>query len=122
MPLIPRRIDRRPSGQAQRPQDPQERADAAAFPQPGDSGGMSSAAATFPSLNELAQHLRDGLDKKYVLIFAFNGTGKTRLSMRPSRIWASRKMRATPSTSTPSPKTCLPGITTWRATRSACCA
>ncbi|MBF0155126.1 MAG: AAA family ATPase [Magnetococcales bacterium] len=36
---------------------------------------------TFTSLDELARHLRDGLAKKYVLLFAFNGTGKTRLSM-----------------------------------------
>lgn len=36
---------------------------------------------TFPSLSELARYLRDVLDtKKYVLLFAYNGTGKTRLS------------------------------------------
>jgi len=35
---------------------------------------------TFPDLDAVAQHLR-GLDKKAVLIFAYNGTGKTRLSM-----------------------------------------
>ncbi len=37
---------------------------------------------TFPDLNALAQHLRNRLqDKKVILIFAYNGTGKTRLSM-----------------------------------------
>jgi len=36
---------------------------------------------TFGGLNELAMHLRQGLEaKKYVLLFAYNGTGKTRLS------------------------------------------
>lgn len=35
---------------------------------------------TFPDLDAVAQYLR-GLDKKAVLIFAYNGTGKTRLSM-----------------------------------------
>jgi len=37
---------------------------------------------TFPDLDALAQHLRDRLqEKKVILIFAYNGTGKTRLSM-----------------------------------------
>lgn len=37
---------------------------------------------TFESLSELAIHLRERLEqKKYTLLFAFNGTGKTRLSM-----------------------------------------
>lgn len=36
---------------------------------------------TFAGLDELARHLRDELTKKYVLLFGFNGTGKTRLSM-----------------------------------------
>ncbi len=35
---------------------------------------------TFPDLDALAKHLR-GLEKKAILIFAYNGTGKTRLSM-----------------------------------------
>jgi predicted ATPase len=35
---------------------------------------------TFPNLEAVAKHLR-GLDKKVTLIFAYNGTGKTRLSM-----------------------------------------
>lgn len=37
---------------------------------------------TFDNLCELAGHLRERLEqKKYVLLFAYNGTGKTRLSM-----------------------------------------
>ena len=37
---------------------------------------------TFSDLDALAQYLRDRLqDKKVILIFAYNGTGKTRLSM-----------------------------------------
>ena len=35
---------------------------------------------TFPDLDALAQHLR-AQDKKVILLFAYNGTGKTRLSM-----------------------------------------
>lgn len=42
---------------------------------------MSDEVTTFASLDELAKHLREGLEKKYVLLFGFNGTGKTRLSM-----------------------------------------
>ena len=42
---------------------------------------MSDAVTTFASLDDLARHLREGLEKKYVLLFGFNGTGKTRLSM-----------------------------------------
>ena len=37
---------------------------------------------TFENLNAVATHLREKLDeKKYVVLFAYNGTGKTRLSM-----------------------------------------
>jgi hypothetical protein len=40
-----------------------------------------SAVSTFMSLNVLATHLRQELeDKKFILIYAYNGTGKTRLS------------------------------------------
>src|SRR5437773_12387771 len=40
------------------------------------------AASSFPSLPALAGHLRTALEtKKYVLLYAYNGTGKTRLSM-----------------------------------------
>ena len=43
---------------------------------------MSNTLKTFTHLNEVASHLRERLDeKKYVLLFAYNGTGKTRLSM-----------------------------------------
>lgn len=39
------------------------------------------AAASFPDLSALAQHLREELKvKKFVLLYAYNGTGKTRLS------------------------------------------
>jgi energy-coupling factor transporter ATP-binding protein EcfA2 len=40
-----------------------------------------SAVSTFTSLNVLATHLRQELeDKKFILLYAYNGTGKTRLS------------------------------------------
>jgi len=40
------------------------------------------AATTFPALPELAQQLRTELaQKKFVLLYAYNGTGKTRLSV-----------------------------------------
>src|SRR5690554_3601457 len=43
---------------------------------------MAKNLATFQDLSEVAAHLREMLDtKKYVLLFAYNGTGKTRLSM-----------------------------------------
>lgn len=43
---------------------------------------MSNALASFADLNEVAIHLQERLvEKKYVLLFAYNGTGKTRLSM-----------------------------------------
>jgi hypothetical protein len=39
------------------------------------------AAASFPDLPALAQHVREKLEtKKFVLLYAYNGTGKTRLS------------------------------------------
>jgi hypothetical protein len=41
---------------------------------------MSGELTTYPDLNTLVTHLRS-LDKKYILLFAYNGTGKTRLSM-----------------------------------------
>lgn len=43
---------------------------------------MSKAVGEFPNLDAIAIHLRERLEpKKYVLLFAYNGTGKTRLSM-----------------------------------------
>ncbi|MDN0122387.1 AAA family ATPase [Yersinia aleksiciae] len=43
---------------------------------------MSNGLATFNNLDEVAAHLREKLEeKKYILLFAYNGTGKTRLSM-----------------------------------------
>lgn len=41
---------------------------------------MADDIQTFADLDALARHLR-GLEKKFALIFAYNGTGKTRLSM-----------------------------------------
>jgi len=38
--------------------------------------------APFANLDELAAHLRQELEnKKFLLLYAYNGTGKTRLSM-----------------------------------------
>lgn len=43
---------------------------------------MNKAATVFDSLDAVATHLRERLEqKKYILLFAYNGTGKTRLSM-----------------------------------------
>lgn len=43
---------------------------------------MSAPTINFDDLDALVTHLRDKLnDKKYLLLFAYNGTGKTRLSM-----------------------------------------
>jgi len=43
---------------------------------------MSNQTTDFADLDALVTHLRDKLgDKKYLLLFAYNGTGKTRLSM-----------------------------------------
>ena len=41
---------------------------------------MAGNIQTFADLDALARHLRE-LDKKTILVFAYNGTGKTRLSM-----------------------------------------
>ena len=43
--------------------------------------GKAMGAVSFPDLPALAGHLREELDKKkFVLLYAYNGTGKTRLS------------------------------------------
>ncbi|MCE8013417.1 AAA family ATPase [Halomonas daqingensis] len=43
---------------------------------------MNTATNSFDNLGAIATHLRERLEtKKYILLFAFNGTGKTRLSM-----------------------------------------
>jgi len=48
-----------------------------------------SGATTFTNLNALASHLRHELEtKKVILLYAYNGTGKTRCLL-PLRIWAS---------------------------------
>src|SRR5262245_40808465 len=42
---------------------------------------MPGPARSFPHLPALAQYMRDELEsKKFVLLYAYNGTGKTRLS------------------------------------------
>ena len=41
---------------------------------------MNGELTTYTDLAALVTHLRS-LDKKYTLLFAYNGTGKTRLSM-----------------------------------------
>lgn len=71
--------------------------------------------ASFNDLPGLAQHLRGELEnKKYILIYAYNGVGKTRLSTEFKNSARMLKMRtsAIRSTSTPSPKTCSCGTTT----------
>lgn len=43
---------------------------------------MNIATTSFDNLDAIASHLRERLEqKKYILLFAYNGTGKTRLSM-----------------------------------------
>jgi wobble nucleotide-excising tRNase len=42
---------------------------------------MSRNINTYADLKDVVTHLRSLNDKKYILLFAFNGTGKTRLSM-----------------------------------------
>ena len=57
---------------------------------------MSNALSPFPSLDEVAVHLREKLEvKKYLLLFAYNGIGKTRLSMSFKDLGRSGKDRDT---------------------------
>ena len=54
------------------------------------------AGPTFPDLPKLAAHLRQDLqEKKYVLLYAYNGTGKTRLSMEFKNLGRKRDARDT---------------------------
>lgn len=57
----------------------------AAFPRDGRDIGMSGEPTTiytYQSMNRLVQRLRDDLNSRdFVLLYAYNGTGKTRLSM-----------------------------------------
>lgn len=47
---------------------------------PASAAAAASASRSFPDLPTLAQHLRDVLkEKKFILLYAYNGTGKTRL-------------------------------------------
>ena len=76
------------------------------------------------TLTEIAEQLKHA-DKKVQLIYAFNGSGKTRLSREFKNLIASkaeedeederRKILARRyCTTTPLPKTCFTGITTLR--------
>jgi hypothetical protein len=80
---------------------------------------------TYKSLRTLVTRLRDDLNNPtkpthLVMLYAYNRTGKTRLSME-FKDAGKRKIKATPihSISTPTPKICSPGITIWTATPSA---
>ncbi|MDO3620595.1 AAA family ATPase [Ralstonia pseudosolanacearum] len=54
------------------------------------------AAESFPGLLELAKHLREELQtKKFVLLYAYNGTGKTRLSVAFKDLGKNRDERDT---------------------------
>ena len=89
---------------------------------------------SYADLPQLARHLRSVLADKaqrkpdkspFVLLYAYNGTGKTRLSTAFKDLGKvadenGEVQSATRSTSTPSPKTCSHGTTTWRTTSSAC--
>lgn len=57
---------------------------------------MSNGLATFADLRAVATHLREKLvEKKYILLFAYNGTGKTRLSMEFKNLGKSGDARDT---------------------------
>ena len=91
-------------------------------------------ATTFTDLNTLASHLRQELEnKKFILLYAYNGTGKTRLSTAFKSLGkvvntdGETEKRDTLyfnaftedlSTSTPSPRTCSCGTTISRMTAS----
>src|SRR5688572_12085921 len=48
---------------------------------PGTAATAATASKSFPDLPALAAHLRAVLqDKRFVVLYAYNGTGKTRLS------------------------------------------
>ena len=83
-----------------------------------------SSVATSTDLNDFAVRLRQELEnKKFILLFAYNGTGKTRLSTIFNDLGKTVNAEEKPSsairsTSTPSPKTCSRGTTTWSVTAS----
>jgi len=57
---------------------------------------MRNGLTTFNNLNAVANHLREKLEeKKYILLFAYNGTGKTRLSMVFKELGKNDKTRDT---------------------------
>ena len=84
--------------------------------------------SSYADLPELARHLRSELADKaqrkpdkspFILLYAFNGTGKTRLSTSFKDLGKvtdenSEVQIRTRCTSTPSPKTSSHGITIWR--------
>ena len=83
---------------------------------------------TYQSLGKLVTRLRDDLnDADLVLLYAYNRTGKTRLSMEfkdagsASIRRRTRPARLTRSISTPSPRICSSGKTTSKAIASAAC-
>lgn len=68
---------------------------------------------TFADLLRLAAHLRGDLEnKKAILLYAYNGTGKTRLSMT-FKDMGKQAEPAIPCISTPSPKTYSTGTMIW---------
>ena len=72
----------------------------------------------YPTLSKLVTRLRDDLNNaNYVLLFAYNGTGKTRLSMEFKNA-GKETAPATHSISTPTPKTSFPGTMILKAIRS----
>lgn len=66
---------------------------------------------TFADLDALVTHLRDELtNKKIILLYAYNGTGKTRLSMA-FKDAGKQAIKKIPSILMPSPKTFSHGTT-----------
>ncbi len=69
----------------------------------------ATASKSFPDLPALAKHLREELQsKKFVLLYAYNGTGKTGCARR-SRMWARGAKNGILFTSTPLPRICSLG-------------
>ncbi len=69
----------------------------------------------FANLDALATHLRQELEnKKFILLYAYNGTGKTRLSMAFKNI-GKQGEQGIRATSTPLPEADSRGITMGKA-------
>ncbi len=119
----PRSTPRSPpqSRKARRPAGPTRRASCSSCSRRRRRLSHDAADVRSPICPTLAQHLREELQtKKFVLLYAYNGTGKTRLSTEFKDLGKKRRRRATRSTSTPSPKTCSTGTTISRTTASGC--